>query len=129
MNRTPSFNFGPPLARIGIWTIVHHNWLAAQIRLYVWLASATVLMLSIASVITLQTALYVLLFGGLGSLFLVWLLIQWRRSILLAIRDEKLKQAALAAMLALICSRQAGVPATDNQALPYWCWVKKKNHP
>ena len=123
MNRTPSFNSSVSLARISIWTIVHHQWLVAQIRFYVWLASATLLLLSIAGVITLQTALHGLLFSGLGTLMLVWLLIQWRKSILLAIRDEKLKRAAHAAMLALICSRQAGNRATDNHTGPQRCWM------
>jgi uncharacterized membrane protein len=128
MNLTPSFNSGEPLARISIWTIVHHRWLAAQIRFYVWLASATILLLSIASVIPLQTALYALLFSGLGILILLWLLIHWRKSILLAIRDEQLKQAAHAAMLTLIGSRQAGTAATDNPSGPRRRWVKKKSH-
>ena len=129
MNLTPSINSGKPLARISIWTIVHHQWLAAQIRFYVWLASATILLLSIASVISLQTALYALLFSGLGTLILGWLLIHWRKSILLTIRDEKLKQAAHAAMLALIRSRQAGTTATDNPSAPRQRWFKKKSHP
>ena len=128
MNLTPSLNSGEPLARISIWTIVHHHWLAAQIRFYVWLASATILLLSIASVIPLQTALYALLFSGLGTLILIWLLIHWRKSVLLAIRDEKLKQAAHAAMLALIRSREAGTTATDNPSGPQRRWVKKKSH-
>ena len=41
MNRKSPFDFTCSLARISIWTIVHHNWLAAQIRFYIWCASAT----------------------------------------------------------------------------------------
>jgi hypothetical protein len=129
MNRISSFNSGKPLVRISIWTIVHHQWLAAQFRLYVWLASATLLLLSIASVIPLQTALYALLFSGLGTLIVVWLLIQWRKSVLLSIRDENLKQAAHAAMLALIRSKKAGTSAADGHTGPQRAWAKKKSHP
>ncbi len=129
MNRIPSFNSGNPLVRFSIWTIVHHHWLAAQLRLYVWLASATVLLLSIASVIPLQTALYALLFSGLGTLIVVWLLIHWRKSVLLSIQDERLKQAAHAAMLALIQSKKAGTSAANGDTGPRRAWVKKKSHP
>lgn len=128
MNRIPSLNSVKPLVRISIWTIVHHHWLAAQFRLYVWLASATVILLSIASVIPLQTALYSLLFSGLGTLILVWILIHWRKSVLLSIRDEKLKQAAHAAMLVLI-RKKTGTWTTDDHTRPQRTWVKKKSHP
>jgi branched-subunit amino acid transport protein AzlD len=129
MNHIPSFNSDKPLVRISIWTIIHHDWLAAQFRLYVWLASATILLLSIASVIPLQTALYALLFSGLGTLIVVWLLIHWRKSVLLSIRDEKLKQTAHAAMLALIRSKKADTSAADGHTGPQRAWVKKKSHP
>ena len=122
------FNAGAALARISIWTIVHHDWLAAQTRFYVWCACALILFLSIASVISLQTALYALLVCGLGLLMLLWSLINWRGSILLAIRDEKLKLTAHAAMLNLIHSRQTGRPVVTNRMNPRGRWVKKKSH-
>lgn len=105
MNRKQPFSPRSFLARISIWTIVHHDFLAAQIRIYVWTASATVLFLSIASLISLQLALYLLLFCGLGIMILLWSLIIWRKSILLHIRDADLRREAHGAMLALIRSR------------------------
>lgn len=119
---------GASLARLSIWTLVHHDWLAAQIRFYVWSASATVLFFSIASIIPLQIALTILLFCGLGMLIVLWSLIQWRKSIILAIRDEELKRLAHAAMLALIHSRQIGGPTIVHRKGPIRRWVKKRYH-
>ena len=128
MNRNPRFTTGALLARISIWTVVHHNWLAAQIRVYIWTASAIVLLLSVAGIIPLRIALLVLLFCGLGMMILLGSLIHWRRSILLAIRDAELKQSAHAAMLTLIHSRQAKRPLNENQKQPGGRWKEKKSH-
>ena len=40
------FNSHSLLARISIWTIVHHDFLAARIRIYVWTASALLTLLA-----------------------------------------------------------------------------------
>ena len=125
MKHKPSFGISHPLARMSIWTIVHHQWLAGQIRFYIWCATATVLFLSIASIIPLTIALTILLFCGTGMLILLWSLIRWRRSILLSIRDEKLKQRAHAAMLALIRSK----PSAAIKTGPSWRWRNNKYHP
>ena len=95
----------PLLSRASIWTLKHHDLLAGQIRFYVWSASATVLFLSVASLIPLKAALYILLFCGLSIMILLWSLILWRKSILLAIEDEKLRREAHRAMLTMIYSR------------------------
>jgi hypothetical protein len=105
MNPKHPFAIGRCLARISIWTIVHHDDLVVQTRLYVWAASAALLFLSLAGLIPLQIALYLLLFCGLGILILLWTLINWRRSILLGLQDDGLKREAHTAMLALIHSR------------------------
>jgi len=109
MNLKQPFKHHSSLARISIWTIVHHDFLAAQIRIYVWAASATVLFLSITSLIPLQLSLYLLLFCGLGILILLWSLINWRRSILLDIQDDELKLEAHGAMLSLIHAKHHSV--------------------
>jgi hypothetical protein len=128
MNHNLRFTTGAALARISIWTVVHHDWLAAQIRFYIWTASAIVLLLSIAGIIPLQIALVVLLFCGLGMMILLWSLIRWRRSILLAIGDAKLKQSAHAAMLSLIHSRRNKRPVVEDQNRSRRHWLKKKSH-
>jgi hypothetical protein len=95
----------PLLARASIWTLKHHDLIAGQIRFYVWSASATVLFLSVASFIPLIAALYIILFCGLFIMILLWSLILWRKSILLAIEDEKLRREAHRVMLTMISSR------------------------
>ena len=124
MKNKPSLDFTSPLARISIWTIIHHHWLAAQIRFYIWCASASVLFLSIANILPLTIALMILLVCGTGMLILLWSLIFWRRSILLSIRDKELKERAYAAMLTLIRSRPN---ATRSTGFP-WRWKKRKLH-
>lgn len=117
------------LARISIWTIINHNFLAERIRTYIWAASATVLFLSIASIVSLQVALYILLFCGCGMLILLWSLIHWRKTILLDIQDAELKQTAHAAMLALIHARQASKRSLENHNRHHHRWLDKKSHP
>lgn len=116
------------LARISIWTIVNHNFLAARIRIYIWSASATVLFLSVASIIPLHIALYTLLFCGCAILILLWSLISWRKSILLDIRDQALRRTAHAAMLALIHAKQSDRPDMKKQTRFHRRWFNKKSH-
>lgn len=128
MNRKQPFNPRSALARISIWTIINHDFLAGRVRTYIWSASATVLFLSFTGIIPLQIALYLLLFCGLGVMILLWSLIHWRKAILLDIRDEELKQTAHAVMLALIHARQAGQSAVEKQKGFNQRWSKKKSH-
>ena len=107
MNSTKPSKFGSVLARASIWTIVNHNFLAGQVRIYVWSASAMVLFLCVAGIIPLQTALNILLFCGCSMMILLWSLITWRKSILLDIQDPEMKKIAHAAMLALIYSKES----------------------
>jgi len=97
---------GNVLERISVWTLIHHDFLVIRIRIYMWSASFTILFFAVAGIIPLRTALYLLLFCGCGIMLLLWSLIQWRRSILLGIQDEKLRLTAHAAMLRLISARQ-----------------------
>ena len=116
------------LARISIWTIRYHDLLVAHMRMYVWLASATVLLLTIGGIISLITALYALLFSALGIMALLFGLIKWRRSILLDIQDEDLRQNAHAAMLALIHTRKAHSPPVLKRRGNFRRWFKKISH-
>lgn len=94
------------IATVCIWTIRHHDYLVAQIRIYMWSASATVLFLSLAGLIRLETALFSLLFGALSIAILLWTLNEIRRHLLLHIRDPQLKKEAYEAMLAFIQARR-----------------------
>lgn len=119
MKRASPAKQGTFLARVSIWTLVHHDFLASRIRIYMWSASFTLLFFSVASIIPLQIALYLLLFCGCGIVILLWSLISWRKSILLGIQDPELRQIAHAAMLRLIYARRPIPPAgTSRKAIP-----------
>lgn len=115
MKRAGPKTFQSTLARISIWTIVHHRFLVGRIRIYIWSASATILFLSIARIIPLHTALTTLLFCGCAMLILLWCLINWRKAILLDIDDPALKRTAHAAMLALIKSKECDGATLKNR--------------
>ena len=106
------------LARISIWTIVYHDFLAGQIRIYVWTASAVVLILSIFSIIPLTIALYILLFCSCAITILLWSLIRWRRKILLGIENPELRQIAHVAMLNLIDAKAHHRSSHVNRTFP-----------
>jgi hypothetical protein len=128
MNSKEPSRFKSVLARASIWTIVNHNFLAGQIRIYVWSASATVLFFAIASIIPLHTALYLLLFCGFGIMILLWSLIRWRKVILLDIQNPEMKKTAHAAMLALIDSKSSRCNKMKKKIVPHYRWFRKKSH-
>jgi hypothetical protein len=128
MNSTKPSRYRSVLARASIWTIVNHNFLAGQVRIYVWSASAIVLFLSVASIIPLHTALYLLLFCGSALMILLWLLINWRKSILLDIQNPELKKTAHAAMLALIHSKTSRRNDLKKRTAPLHRWLSGKSH-
>lgn len=128
MNRTNSSNLKFVLARASIWSILNHNFLAGQIRIYIWSASATVLFLAVASIISLHTALYILLFCGCAMMIFLWSLIHWRKAILLDIQNPELKKMAHAAMLALIHSKTSRRNKMKKESVPFVRWFSRTGH-
>ena len=128
MNSTKPSKLKSVLARASIWTIINHNFLAGQIRIYVWSASATVLFFAVASIIPLHTALYLLLFCGSAIMILLWWLIRWRKAILLDIQNPEMKKTAHAAMLALIDSKSSRRNKMKKKIVPHYRWFRKKSH-
>jgi len=116
------------LARISIWTIRYHDLLVAHMRMYVWVATAIILLLTIGGIISLSTPLYALLFCALGIMALLWFLIRWRKAVLLNINDVKLRQIAHAAMLSLIYSRKAHTPPMTKKKSNIRRWLRKVSH-
>lgn len=106
MTRNPK----PPVwrwpARLSIWSIRYHDLLVAHLRIYVWSATATILLLSLAGIISLSTALNAILFSALSLAILIWLLLERRRTILLRIEDPELRRSAETAMHAFIYARR-----------------------
>jgi hypothetical protein len=91
---------------LSIWSIRRHDLLVTHLRIYVWSAAATILLLALGNVISLSTALYAILFSVLGLIVLIWLLLERRRTILLRIENKDLRKEAHAAMLAFIDARR-----------------------
>jgi hypothetical protein len=120
--------FGSVLVRASIWTIINHNFIAGQIRIYLWSASATVLFLAVASIIPLHIALYILLFCGCAMMLLLWALIVWRKAILLDIQNPELRKTAHAAMLALINSKSSRHDKMKKKTVPLYRWFNWKSH-
>jgi heme exporter protein D len=106
MKRIPK----PPVwqwpVRLSIWSIRHHDRLVAHLRIYVWSATATILLLSLANRISLTTALYAILLCSLSLVVLIWLLLERRRTILHGIQDAELRQEAESAMYTFIHARR-----------------------
>jgi hypothetical protein len=100
-------------ARFSIWSIRYHDLLVAHLRIYVWSATATILLLSLANIISLSTALNAILFSALSLAILIWLLLEWRRTILLRIEDPELRRSAEAAMHAFIYARRDRISGKD----------------
>lgn len=100
-------------ARLSIWSIRYHDLVVAHLRIYVWSATATILLLSLGNIISLTTALYAILISSMGLVILIWLLLERRRTILLRIKDPRLCQAAEAAMHAFIYARRERIRAKD----------------
>ncbi len=103
-----------------IWTIKHHDYLAGQIRIYVWSASATILFLSFANLIHITTALKALLAGSMGIAAFLWIMILWRKERLLKINDPVLRQKAYTAMLELVASKNINSQKTGTVKNRYW---------
>lgn len=116
MKTTPK----PPVAwqwpaRLSIWSIRHHDLLVAHLRIYVWSAAATILLLALGNVISLTTALYAIFGSSLVLFILIWLLLERRRTILLRIKDTALGEEAQAAMLAFIHARRDRIASVVNR--------------
>jgi hypothetical protein len=114
-------------ARLSIWSIRHHDLLVARLRVYVWSATATILLLSLADVISLTTALYAILWSVLGLIVLIWLLLERRRTILLHIENEALREEAEAAMLAFIYARRDRI-CGKHLACPFKATPRGRGH-
>jgi hypothetical protein len=74
--------------------------------MYVWSAVFVTLVMAFAQIIPLESALHGILVMGLGIGALLWVFIEWRRTLLLNIEDPELKRKAHEAMLVLIGSRE-----------------------
>jgi len=86
-------------SRFWIWTIHRQSFLARTILLYIWAAVSAIIFLSLIGRFSMEAALYGIFFGGMTILFVLWVLIERRRTWLLGITDPEVKHEAHEAML------------------------------
>jgi len=100
----------PTIAKWCIWSVKKQTWLALRVSIYIWSATAAVVLFTLAGVIALKTALWSIFISGVIIFISIWLLIQQRRIWLLNIRDPELRQQALAAMVIYLREIKHTVP-------------------
>jgi hypothetical protein len=88
--------------RFSIWSVRNQSWLAGQVRIYVFSGTALMAFLALAGVISIDTAMFSALCGGLVIMGLIWTFIQQRRVILLNIEAPEVREQAHRAMLAYL---------------------------
>ncbi len=89
----------PVSARFFLWTIRKQDQITHCIAMNMWSAVSAVLIMALIGLVSLQTALHILLVGAMTVGGLIWILIERRRSWLLAISDPILKSEAHQAMI------------------------------
>ena len=100
----------PTIAKWCIWSVENQTWLALRMCIYIWGATAAVLLFTLAHVIALKTALWSMFISGVIICISIWLLVQQRRIWLLNIQDPELRQQALAAMVRYLVEIRHVIP-------------------
>lgn len=91
-----STSFGVKLC---IWTIRNQSWLAGHVRIYIYAGTALIAFLSLADVISIETAMFSAFCGGVIAMGLIWTLVQQRKAMLLNIQEPEVRDRAHRAML------------------------------
>jgi hypothetical protein len=95
--------------KLCIWSIRHQAWLAGQVRIYIYGATALVALLALADVISIETAMFSAFCGGAVLLGLIWTLVQQRRSMLLNIQEPEVREEVYKAMLTYLRQVDHGI--------------------
>jgi hypothetical protein len=90
----PSFR-----VKLCIWSIRNQSWLAGQVRIYIYGATALLAFLALAGAISIETALLSAFCGGAIMLCLIWTFIHQRKTLLLSIDNPEVRDQALSAMV------------------------------
>ncbi len=97
---------GSRSARFCIWTILYQDRIAFHLRLYIFGATAIVILFYLFNIIGENAAFGGLIVGGLSVASLVWFLITARKKALLAIEDPELREVAHEAMIVYLSRKQ-----------------------
>ena len=92
-------------ARFFLWTVRKQDQISRVFTLNMWAAISAVLVSTLIGLVSLETALQVILWGGIAVGGFTWILIERRRSWLLGITDPKLKADAHQVMIDYLSKR------------------------
>ena len=98
-------------ARFFLWTIRKQDRISRWFTMNVWSAVSAILAIALVGVVAWETALQIILVGGMAATGLIWILIERRRSWLLRISDEKLKAEVHRTMIDYLCTKLGAEPA------------------
>ncbi len=102
MTRNDKQSAQPIGIRLSLWSIRNQTWLAGQIRIYIYAGTVLIAFLSLAGVITIETAMLSAFCGGVIIMGLIWTLVQQRKAILLNINEPEMRRKAHNTMLAYL---------------------------
>ena len=105
----------PTIAKWCIWSVENQSWLAGQMTIYIWIATAVVAFFTFLGVIALKTALWSVFVSGVIICISIWLLAQQRRIWLLNIQEPELRQRALAAMVNYLIAIKHVIPQQSQE--------------
>ena len=100
----------PISARFFLWTIRKQDQITNCIAMNTCSAVSALLVMALIGLLSLQTALHILLVGAMATGSLIWILIERRRSWLLAISDPRLKSEAHQAMIQYLIKKLCNGP-------------------
>jgi hypothetical protein len=112
-NETNKASRKKTMAAFYLWTIRRQQHISDVIKTHMISAAAVVLLLTIILPLRLETALQIVLIGGLTIVALLWVLVERRKSWLLAIEDPALKDAAHQAMITYL-RQKVRIPSSAN---------------
>ena len=113
--QNPSMDRPLPIsAQFFLWSIREQDKITRCLTMNIWSAVAAMLAVTLAGILSLAMALKIILFGGMATGCLVWILIERRRSWLLHITDPTLKAVAHEAMIDYLARRLCPGPQCRN---------------
>ena len=94
------------IVEICLWTIRRHDLIVSSLRLYMFAATMTILMLAVSGSVHIRSACMAIIIGCFSIGLFIWVFSEVRKAILLGIEEPDLKAKAHRVMLAFIASHR-----------------------
>jgi len=94
------------IVEICLWSIRRHDLIVSSLRLYMFAATMTILILAVSGSVHIRSACMAIIIGCLCIGLLIWVFSEVRKAILLGIEEPDLKEKAHRVMLAFIESHR-----------------------